>query len=358
NFLFASAMALPAAAGRHDCNACQARASVHPIDFPAPRAHIGTMSQAIITPQQMYDAEQALFDAGTDSFDLMEVAGRAVGRHCHEAFPDGDIAVLCGTGGNGGDGFVAADELRRHGRTVRVYSMNPVGELSGDVAKATTLWGGEVELLDEALSDPSSITLDALFGGGLSRPLEGTLASLTARTGKIVSVDVPSGLDGQSARPVGPCFSADLTVTFAAYRYAHILSPGRRLCGRVIVEDIGVPVPRDVVELGPDIRAGDARGSSHAAPIKTLSDNDLVDSADNLIEAARTQATAETCLLIVRGEETLIAGPDGRCAVHPGTISHAITDAQIEAQISALRSDDWPAFEAACAALWSTLTQA
>lgn len=316
------------------------------------------MGYAIITPQQMADAEQALFDAGTDSFDLMKTAGRAVGRHLDEAFPEGEIAVLCGPGGNGGDGFVAADELRRRGRTVRVFSMKPVADLSGDVAKAAALWGDEAKPLEEALSEPASITLDALFGGGLSRPLEGTLAELTKRTGRIVSVDVPSGVDGRAAKPLGACFKADLTVTFEAYRHAHILSPGRGLCGRVIVEPIGVPVPRDVVELSPDIWTGNSVSGATGAHIKILKNRDLRSDSDNLIEALQDQASRGGGLLILRGEETLVTSPDGRCAVYPGALSETVSDDQIEARIRALILDDWPVFEAACAALWTALGEA
>lgn len=202
------------------------------------------MNVAVITPEEMYRAEQAVFDTGVSSFSVMQVAGEAVGRRVHETYPSGTVRVLCGPGGNGGDGFVAAAYLANLGRQVRVYTLSDVAHLSGDVEQAAALWSGQCLPLDDAISANADITIDALFGGGLSRPLTGTAAQLANTVhGRVVSVDVPSGLDGLTARPLGPCFTADVTVTFAAYRPAHVLSPGAAYCGLVHVAEIGVPVP-------------------------------------------------------------------------------------------------------------------
>jgi len=209
------------------------------------------MGRPILTPQEMRLAEQAIFDAGTDSFTVMQRAGEAVAEFVHAHWPDGQIQVLCGPGGNGGDGFVAAAKLAKLWRKVEVFCALPVSELKGDVAKAAALWEGPVGTLEDALTAPHELVLDALYGGGLSRPLEGTAAALAARPARVVSVDVPSGVDGFTARPLGPCFRAEGTLTFAALRPAHVLLPGAAFCGAVMVADIGVPVQTQVMENSP-----------------------------------------------------------------------------------------------------------
>lgn len=213
------------------------------------------MGRPILTPQEMRLAEQAVFDAGTSSFDVMQRAGEAVAEFVHAHWPDGDIQVLCGPGGNGGDGFIAAAGLAKRWRKVTVFCAVPVADLKGDAAKAAALWGGPVGTLEEALTAPHELVLDALYGGGLSRPLEGPAAALAARPGRVISVDVPSGIDGFTARPLGPCFRAEGTLTFAALRPAHVLLPGAAFCGAVMVADIGIPAATRAVENSPALWA-------------------------------------------------------------------------------------------------------
>jgi hypothetical protein len=87
--------------------------------------------------------------------------------------------------------------------------MVPVTELTGDAAKAAALWDGPVGTLEDALEAPHDLVLDGLFGGGLSRPLEGVAAQLAQRGGRVISIDVPSGICGLRAKPLGPCFIAE-----------------------------------------------------------------------------------------------------------------------------------------------------
>lgn len=209
------------------------------------------MGRPILTPQEMRAAEDQLFSGGVDSFDLMKRAGNAVAEFVHANWPEGRIQVLCGPGGNGGDGFIAAAALAKLWRDVDVFCLVPVGKLSGDAARAAAEWGGEVRPLEAALDAPHDIVLDAIFGGGLSRPLEGVTERLATRGGRVVSVDVPSGIHGESARPLGACFRAEGTITFAALRPAHVLLPGAAYCGGVFVADIGVPVQTKLFENSP-----------------------------------------------------------------------------------------------------------
>ena len=209
------------------------------------------MGRPILTPQEMRAAEEDLFSKGTDSFDLMQRAGNAVAEFVHAKWPEGRIQVLCGPGGNGGDGFIAAAKLAKLWREVEVFCLVGKEALTGDAAKAAAEWDGEIKLLETALEAPHDIVLDALFGGGLSRPLDGIAAKLAERGGRVVSIDVPSGIDGESAKSLGPCFRAEGTITFAALRPAHVLLPGAAYCGGVFVADIGVPVQTQLLENSP-----------------------------------------------------------------------------------------------------------
>ncbi|MEM6901051.1 MAG: NAD(P)H-hydrate epimerase [Pseudomonadota bacterium] len=262
------------------------------------------MSDFVISPLEMYVAEKAVFESGLPSFELMRLAGEGVADIVHDQYPDGAIRVLCGRGGNGGDGFVAAARLANLGRVVSVYLLGAADDLNGDCRTAASLWGGAIHPLSEALGAECDITIDALFGGGLSRSLGGVPAELAESVrGVVVSVDVPSGLDGLNARSLGSCFQADLTVTFAALRPAHVLAPGREMCGRVDVLDIGVPVPCHT-EFRP-IKADEKLGAyvieDDAALDLFLAGERL--KADNQIEAMRLFAQKT-------GKPTLLSGPN------------------------------------------------
>ncbi len=209
------------------------------------------MGQPILTPLEMRDAESQLFASGTDSFAVMSRAGQAVAEFVHANWPDGVIQILCGPGGNGGDGFIAASRLAKLWRKVEVFCVVEVSALTGDTAKAAAEWSGPVKPLDEALSAPHDLVLDALYGAGLSRPLEGPALALALRGGRVISIDVPTGLDCLTAQPLWPCFVAKGTITFQALRPAHVLMPGAALCGVVTVADIGVPVETKCVSNSP-----------------------------------------------------------------------------------------------------------
>lgn len=199
------------------------------------------MSREIITVEEMRRIDEASAHAGVPTRTLMENAGGAVAQAVMARFESGPTAVLCGPGNNGGDGWVAARILRDHGWPVWVETLAPRNALQGDAADAAASWNGEVRALAGAGAD---FYVDALFGAGLSRPLEGVAARLTHELPpeRTLAVDVPSGLHGDSGNPLGDaCFRAAATVTFVRKKPAHVLMPGRAFCGEVIVADIGAP---------------------------------------------------------------------------------------------------------------------
>lgn len=180
---------------------------------------------------------------GVPTRTLMENAGRAVADAIVQRFAQRPTAVLCGPGNNGGDGWVAARTLREMGWPVFVETLVPRDTLKGDAADAAKAWTGETFELGKS-GRKADLYVDALFGAGLSRPLEGEAAKLAVLlpAERVVAIDVPSGVNGDDGNPLGDtCFEAALTVTFVRKKAAHVLMPGRAWCGEVVVADIGAP---------------------------------------------------------------------------------------------------------------------
>jgi hydroxyethylthiazole kinase-like uncharacterized protein yjeF len=204
----------------------------------------------LLSPALMAEADRLTIAAGTPGIDLMERAGRAVADAVRQAMPKGgrSIAILCGPGNNGGDGFVAARILREQGFDVVAGLLGDRAKLTGDAALAADAWTGR--LTSAALVDlnKADIAVDALFGAGLARDLDGRARATVERlnfwhatTGrKVIAVDVPSGVDGETGAIRGVAVDADVSVTFFRLKPGHLLMPGRSNCGRVILEQIGI----------------------------------------------------------------------------------------------------------------------
>ena len=223
---------------------------------------------ALLTVDEMVRADRAAVARGVPGIELMENAGRAVAdalaARWRPGSPPGPLLVLCGPGNNGGDGFVAARHLAAAGWPLRLALLGARARLTGDAAHHAALWPGEVLDLKPELAADSGLVIDALFGAGLSRPLDGvaraTVAALRASGVAVVSVDVPSGLDGDSGQVLGAAaVRATLTVSFFRKKPGHLLLPGRGLCGEVAIADIGIPaqvldeIAPGTVENGPGL---------------------------------------------------------------------------------------------------------
>src|SRR5690554_1537720 len=131
------------------------------------------MSYALLTPNEMAQADRAAIAAGVPGVELMAAAGRAVAEAIEARWEPGVVAVLCGPGNNGGDGFVVAQCLQAAGWSVRVALLGSVDQLKGDAAWHASQWRGDVHALDVRLLDGVDLVVDALFGAGLSRDIEG-----------------------------------------------------------------------------------------------------------------------------------------------------------------------------------------
>ena len=202
------------------------------------------LQTALLSVAQMTEADHAAVAAGIPGSQLMLNAGNAVVREIMRRWPPRAVTVLCGPGNNGGDGFVVAVALAQAGWPVRVALLGDRENLRGDARFHAARWSGGVEAVTPAAIDGAALVVDALFGSGLSRALDGpvvaTLRAVAQRELPLVAVDVPSGVMGDTGESVGAA-PATCTVTFARKKRGHALLPGRELCGDIVVADIGIP---------------------------------------------------------------------------------------------------------------------
>ncbi|MBM3513204.1 MAG: NAD(P)H-hydrate dehydratase [Alphaproteobacteria bacterium] len=221
----------------------------------------------ILTVKEMYAADRAAVALGVPSLSLMEAAGASVAGAVIETWSPRPTLVLCGPGNNGGDGFVVARHLFERGWPVKVTSLVPESSFAGDAAINAARWAAIGAIAPAAVDnlDGAELVIDAMFGAGLSRGLDDVARDIAdlinRRQIACVAVDVPSGIHGDlgSVMPTsdghaGIAPRATLTVTFFRPKPAHVLFPGRDLCGRLIVADIGIPdqildtlAPRQVI---------------------------------------------------------------------------------------------------------------
>ncbi|WP_395665414.1 NAD(P)H-hydrate dehydratase [Methylocella sp.] len=197
----------------------------------------------------MAEADRLTIAAGAPGARLMENAGAAVAAEAGRLAPrKSRVAVLCGPGNNGGDGFVAARLLKARGFFVTLGLLGARDALRGDAAGAAAGFDGEALALDAVDYEDADLVIDALFGAGLARDLDGAartaverLNDWSARRGRpVLAVDTPSGVDGSTGEIRGVAVRAARTVTFFRRKPGHLLLPGRACCGETFVADIGI----------------------------------------------------------------------------------------------------------------------
>jgi ADP-dependent NAD(P)H-hydrate dehydratase / NAD(P)H-hydrate epimerase len=199
----------------------------------------------VLSNAEMAEADRLTIAGGVPGFELMQHAGAAVAQAVVAACPPGaDVAVVAGTGNNGGDGFAAARMLRERNYRPRVLLVGDAAKLKGDAAQAHRLWGATTEPAQPEGLIGAKIVVDALLGTGLDRPVEGRARSMIeAMNGAripVVAVDLPSGISGDTGDICGAAVMAHKTVTFFRRKFGHLLLPGRVHCGEVRVADIGI----------------------------------------------------------------------------------------------------------------------
>lgn len=197
----------------------------------------------VLTSAEMERADRFTIASGTPSFALMLRAGQIVAEAAMDLVEKGSILVVAGPGNNGGDGFVAAAELAARGREVSVLLLCGRDSLRGDAASAAQRWKYPVLPFESHAIGKPKLIIDALFGAGLNRPVtdesRDMIDAINASGVPVLSVDLPSGINGTTGAVMGAAVSATETVTFFRRKPAHLLLPGRIYCGRVRVTDIG-----------------------------------------------------------------------------------------------------------------------
>lgn len=194
----------------------------------------------LLTPTEMGAVDARAPGLGVSGITLMENAGRAVARAIRRRFPPGRTLVLCGPGNNGGDGYVVARLLQQEGWPVRLACLG-ASKPGSDAAAMAALWRGPMAPFTAAEAARADLVVDAVFGAGLTRDLDPKVSEVLAAARRIVAVDVPSGLDGETGAARGAVARAALTVTFHRLKPGHLLLPGRALCGALQLADIGMP---------------------------------------------------------------------------------------------------------------------
>jgi hydroxyethylthiazole kinase-like uncharacterized protein yjeF len=200
----------------------------------------------LLTTAEMAEADRLTMAGGTAGIALMEAAGAAVADAVQTHYPAARrVVVVAGPGNNGGDGFVAARLLRERGYSVRLMLNGEAARVKGDAAIAARGWASEMELADPDSVADVDVVVDALFGAGLDRPVEGQARRLIDGMNDagvpILAVDLPSGVNGTTGAVMGCAVKADRTVTFFHRKIGHLLLPGRLHCGLIEVADIGIP---------------------------------------------------------------------------------------------------------------------
>jgi NAD(P)H-hydrate epimerase len=214
----------------------------------------------VLTTDQMREADRrTIEEIGLPSIVLMENAGRQVASAMESSFEglaSMRIAVLCGRGNNGGDGFVVARTLLERNLDVGVYLVGQAAEIKGDARihldVLRNLGADVVEIADAAAWElhgtdvlGSDLVVDALFGTGLKAPLSGlaetVVADLNASARPVVSIDLPSGLSADGPEVPGPAVHASVTVTLGAPKLPLVLPPAESFAGNLVIADIGIP---------------------------------------------------------------------------------------------------------------------
>lgn len=301
----------------------------------------------VLTVAEMGRADQAMIGRGTSGFELMQRAGRAVAQVADAMAEPGAILVIAGRGNNGGDGFIAARELAALGRDVSVILLCDRATLKGDAALAAAEWEGPVLPCDPGAIGKPALIVDALFGAGLNRPVKGDpfamIEAINASGVPVLSVDLPSGINGDSGEVMGVALRASATVTFFRRKPAHLLLPGRVHCGEVHVADIGIE--SDVLdEIGSQTFENIPELWADAMPAPRIDGHKyarghLVVASGDLVSTGAARLSARAGLRAGAGLVT-VASPRDALAVNAAALTAVmVRDAGTPEQFSELLAD-------------------
>ena len=178
-----------------------------------------------------------------NSFSLMKNAGMAVAKIISRSIKKQLIIVVCGPGNNAGDGFVLAEYLRKKGYQIEVFCMQKK-YYQDDALKALNQLRIKTKNISDLKITKRSIIIDCLFGTGISRNISGVLRKLILKINKskqkIISIDIPSGIHGDTGKIYGCAIKARETFALHAKKIGHTLNPGKIYSGKITIVDIGI----------------------------------------------------------------------------------------------------------------------
>lgn len=202
---------------------------------------------ALLTAEEARNADKAAIEASTSGETLMENAGRAIVDLIVQEYKPCNVLVVCGTGNNGGDGFVTARMLKEKNWNVTLASVGNTEDIKGDAKTAQNKWnmaGGATRTFSKDLLGDAKLVVDAIFGTGLTRDVSDAgkeaIVAINASALPVVAVDVPSGIHTDSGAVMGSAIQASHTVTFVRPKPGHVLLPGKAHTGQLHVYDIGI----------------------------------------------------------------------------------------------------------------------
>lgn len=215
------------------------------------------MMGALSVSQVVRLEKYAIETVGIPSVVLMDRAGEAIARSVQRSLgrmQDPKVTIVCGTGNNGGDGFVTARYLQASGVKVKVLVSGSLKDLKDDpkvfygvlkALKVPVVFLKTLGVSAAQIIKTSDVIVDALFGIGLNRPLAGLheklVTAMNQGRAKIWAVDIPSGLDGTTGKVLGVCVKASKTVTFSCPKKGFFVNDGPAYTGRLEIADIGLP---------------------------------------------------------------------------------------------------------------------
>lgn len=282
-------------------------------------------------------------EPGTSGYELMRRAGAAVWRVVQShLLTTKRLVILIGPGNNGGDGLVVAALAQTAGLQPNCFSLTKKEQFRGDAALAASDYEGPLFDLSEYVPQPQDLIVDALFGAGLSKPIAGNVARLAQqintfrRTGanaKVIAVDLPSGVNGETGYIQGHALIADETVTFFLKKPGHYLMPGRALCGQISCADIGI---REKVldKIKPNhILVDQAFAQTHLKPFDPTTHKyqrgDVISISGPEFRTGASRLAAMAALKVGAGLVTL-SGTAAACREHASHVTSIMLDVQEE----------------------------
>ena len=289
------------------------------------------MTQAqVLTADQMRSAEQALFDAGTNVSELMEIAASGAAEWVRRVAAGRSVTVLCGPGNNGGDGYVIARRLRETGNAVQVIA--PLAPATDAAEEARRRWGGPVAPSGSGAT--GEVFVDCLFGSGLTRPLLPEhallLRDLAARHRINVAVDLPSGVASDSGAVLSERLRHyDLTLALGAWKFAHWSLPGRAVMGQLRLVPIGIGAVEGAAQFVTRPHLAAPAADSHKYRRGLLGIVAGAMPGASLLAAAAAQGSGAGYVKLLAEDGVTGAPPD--LVVERGAMASALADERIKA---------------------------